>query len=529
MSRSETKDFELALAQRAAELRLEIEAKCSGFKTDHAARKERIKRVQHDYQFFAQTYFPHYIDSESSLFHDFLFDELPKLVDNTRGIKEAIAAPRGNAKSTLVTQIFVMWCLITERKRFAVILMDALDQAAMMLEAIKVEYESNPRLAMDFPDHVGQGRVWQAGVIVTAKNQKLQIGGTGKKVRGWRHGAQRPDLVVLDDIENDENVRQKSQRDKIESWLKKAVMKLGPPDGTMDMIYLGTVLHYDSVLNRTIKSPTWRSKVFKAIIEWPDRMDLWQRWEELYINEGEEIADAYYTQNKAIMDAGAVVIWPATQPLLMLMKYRADDQAAFDSEYQNDPTNSEHAPFRDLQYWVQESRDWVFYGAVDPSLGKRNISRDPSAILVGGYDRNHGVLDIVEAVVARQLPDKIIQDVIRLQQLYNCLVWGVEAVQFQEFLRTEMMKAGIAAGVPIPTRAIIPNTDKSLRIESLQPHVANAYIRSHRRHTVLNEQLIHWPEADHDDGIDALQILWMIASTSAGGVPAVRSGKMKRK
>lgn len=100
-----------------------------------------------------------------------------------------------------------------------------------------------------------------------------------------------------------------------------------------------------------------------------------------------------------------------------------------------------------------------------------------------------------------------------MQRAYRCLVWGVEAVQFQEFLRTELVKRSAKAGCPVPARAITPHADKLLRIESLQPHMANGLIRLHPSQTVLEQQLRHFPAADHDDGPDALHMLWMLATT----------------
>ena len=132
----------------------------------------------------------------------------------------------------------------------------------------------------------GQGRVWQAGTIVTASNVKIQVFGSGKKMRGMVHGAFRPDLAILDDIENDEMVRNPDQRDKLEMWLKQTVLPLGAVGTKFDVIYIGTILHYDSVLSRTLNNPFWSTRKFKAMKRWPDRMDLWDRWEELYRNDG---------------------------------------------------------------------------------------------------------------------------------------------------------------------------------------------------------------------------------------------------
>lgn len=521
---SQSQDFLAELEAYAQAQRELIDAECAGFATSHAARDQRATRARGDFRFFARTYFPHYVKGDESLFHTWFYDTVPGLIDAPKGQLVNISAPRGEAKSTLGTQLLALWCVVTQRRHFIAIVMDSFDQAASMLAAIKVELESNPRLQMDFPAEAGPGRVWNAGVIVTAGNVKVQAFGSGKKMRGLRHGPHRPDMVLLDDIENDENVRSKEQRDKLEAWLKKVVLPLGPPDGSMDVLYLNTILHYDSVANRVHKNPMWLRHKFKAVLRWPDRMDLWQQWEELFINEGEGIADAFYSQHRADMDAGAIVSWPSVRPLLRLMKIRAGDHHAFDCEYQNDPTNDEASFFQKLTFWVQPSRDWVFYGAHDPSLGKNNKSRDPSACLVGGFDRNHGVLDVVEAVVARRLPDRQIEQVIEFQRQYRCQAWGIETVQFQEFFRSELVKRSAAAGVPVPAIGLTPHSDKNLRIESLSPHVANGLIRFSQAHTVLNEQLRHWPEADHDDGPDALHMLWMLAISRAGGIPRIITG-----
>lgn len=191
---------------------------------------------------------------------------------------------------------------MTGQKHYAVIVMDSIDQAYPMLEAIKAELEFNPRLKTDFPEVCGQGRVWQAGTIVTANDVKVQVAGSGKKLRGLRHGPYRPDLTVLDDIENDEQVRNPEQRDKLNAWLTKTVLPLGGVGQKYDVIYIGTILHYDSVLNRTLNNPFWRGIKFKAMKRWPDRMDLWDRWEELFRNDGETVAEAFYQANKDEME-----------------------------------------------------------------------------------------------------------------------------------------------------------------------------------------------------------------------------------
>jgi predicted phage terminase large subunit-like protein len=527
-----SKEFLAGLAALAGDLRRQIDASLDGWDVSPEAIAERRRKVCDPvtgFEFWDRNYFPHYGKAEPSALHLYLYRRLPELINSSSGQRDAIAAPRGEAKSTKISMSFASWCVVTEKLWYPIIVMDAFEQAAEMLEAIKAELEANPRIGGDFPEATGQGKVWRAGVIVTRNGRKVEAFGSAKKIRGRRHGAHRPDLAIMDDIENDENVTTPAQRDKLQKFVTASVLNLGPPDDSMHAILVGTVLHYDSVLARFLKNPLWNRKVFKAVIKWPERMDLWEQFEGLLLGadtpqEGEKAAMAMYREQKAEMDRGAVVSWPALRPIHKLMIRRArEGHSAFDSEQQNDPVAGEDAPFaHSIRFWVNRLAEWVFYGACDPSLGKAGNSRDPSAIGVGGYQRVLGILDVVEAKIKKRTPDRIISDVIELQREYCCIVWGIEAVQFQEFLRTELIKRSAQLGVPVPARALTPITDKLLRIESLQPHMHNGLIRLHSSQTTLVDQFRHFPKADHDDGPDMVQMLWMLAVT--GGVAAAAQG-----
>jgi len=528
------KEFERELAKLGEEIRNQIELECEAFATDPAASKERRERAWNDYQFFCQTYFPHYVPTAFfSLFQQFLFKRLPEVIDGSADGREVHQAPRGEAKSTYETQLGSLWCIVTGRKHMIGIIMNTEEQAAEMLESIKAELDTNPRLAQDFPEACGQGRVWQATMAITANNTKIRIGGTGKKIRGMKHGPYRPDLIFLDDLENDEQVKQKAQRDKTQKYVLSAVLGLAPPAGGMDVFWVGTSLHYDAAINRVSRAPGWRRRVFRSIMRWPDNMALWDQWEAIYTRGGdddekaaaEDEAQAFYQDHKEAMDAGALMSWPDVRPLYRLMCIRATDRDAFSQEYQNEAGNDDNAPFKNIQFWVNRLDEWLFFGAIDPSLGKKASKGDPSAILVGGFNRKTLVLDVVEADICRRVPDLIISRAIDFQIEYGCIAWAVETVQFQYFLFTEILKQSAARGVAFPGVPVVPDSDKALRIISLQPHVNNALIRLHHNQKTMIEQLKFWPEADHDDGPDALEMLRNIATqfggeweyTSAGG------------
>ena len=166
-----------------------------------------------------------------------------------------------------------------------------------------------------------------------------------------------------------------------------------------------------------------------------------------------------------------MVSWPDFRPLYTLMCKRAEDRAAFDSEQQNDPLVGDAAPFAEaMQFWSELPPGLIFFGACDPSLGKAGAGRDPSALLVGGLDRESMRLYVVAADIKKRHPDRIIHDLIALQRQWHCVLWAVEAVQFQEFFAEVLVREAARQGLPLPVSPVKNCTDKNLRIESLHPY-----------------------------------------------------------
>lgn len=521
-SKSSLKAFREKVAIIQSELRDRIESESVGLDASPEAVQSRRAQVSDPvtgFRFFVNTYFRHHIrHAATSELHEYLYKRLPQMVASPDSENDVIAAPRGEAKTTLGQQLFDLWCVVRDLKKFIIIAFDTTEQAAESLEVIKAELEFNAGLAMDFPEACGQGRVWRIGCILTATGIKIEAAGQGKSLRGRKHGAYRPDLVHLDDLENDENVVTPKQRDKLERWLNGTVVPLGGAGMKLDIVYVGSILHYDSVLARTLKNPSWTARRFQAILAWPENMDLWDAWEALLRAKGIAAAKAYYRRREKTMLRGSRVSW-AARPLLELMLIRVRvGTRAFDAEYQNDPMNGENAIFHGcIHFWRELEPDVVYFGACDPSLGKQNRKgNDPSALLVGGWHRIKKVLKVVVADIRIRKPKKIITDVIALQRKFPCVAWAFESVQFQDFLREILIEESLKAGVPVPARAVIPTTDKAGRIESLQPFMENERILLLEMMTTLIEQLKHFPMAEHDDGPDALHMLWAIAASSVG-------------
>ena len=486
-----------------------------------------------DMEFFGRAYFPHYFSRPSPEFHrelDAIWQQgvlkgryplTPadtKAISRLPGVRRAVAAPRGHAKSTNLTFKGTMHSTLYGYKHYPIIISDSSEQAEGFLDNIRAEFEENTAILEDFGPLAGS--VWRSNVLVTKTNIKIEAIGSGKKIRGRKHRNWRPDLIILDDVENDENVRTPEQRSKLKDWFDKAVSKSG--DDYTDIVYIGTLLHYDSLLAKTLTNPAYRSIKYKAVIQFSQADDLWQQWESIFTDlsndDREADALAFFQAHKAAMLEGTQVLWEEKLSYYDLMVMRVSEgEASFNSEEQNEPINPDDCLFMEewFEYYNEAEinfRDPVFdfFGFIDPSLGKTKRS-DFSAIVTLAKHRSSGYMYVVDADIERRHPDRIIADVLAKERWLRASFGhgyrklGAETNQFQWFLKEELAKASAKAGLYLPIEEVQQTSDKVMRIQTLQPDVKNKYIKFNRRHKRLLEQLTQFPMGAHDDGPDALE------------------------
>src|SRR4051812_17355048 len=119
-----SKAFLDGLTQLADSLRRQIDANMDGWDLSPDAIAERRRKVFDEvkgFEYFDSTYFPHYGKAAPSELHKYLYQRLPQILHSPAGQRDAIAAPRGEAKSTKVSMSFVLYCLITEAKWYPII------------------------------------------------------------------------------------------------------------------------------------------------------------------------------------------------------------------------------------------------------------------------------------------------------------------------------------------------------------------------------------------------------------------------
>ena len=420
--------------------------------------------------FIARPYFP----LETPPFHKEILD----LISDKNNRRIGIIAPRGHAKSTTVDMTYPLWAGCFEQEEFIVIISDTYTQAAEFINALKDEFENNPKIKWLFGNMKGDD--WQDGEFVLSNGIKYAAKGSGMKIRGIRHRHTRPTLMIFDDIENDENIKSAEQRQKLYHWFTKAAIPALARGGRA--VVIGTILHFDSLVNKVMKQQdvfkSWQTRVFYAITTEED---------------GTERA-----------------LWPEHRSLEKLRAMRDDpsDQdfigsITFAQEYQHKPFSEEDAIIQ--PDWIKECEPSQVPDkhtrlarvlTIDPAASERQTA-DFTAMIVADLYTDGNVY--IRAIRNQRTSPSVTADTVReLDEIYKPQVIGIEkgalGLVFRDLLEG------------LPVIGLEPDKDKVRRLLAV-----SRFFEAGRVYTVKNiqngqafrEQLIEFPKGTHDDMVDA--------------------------
>lgn len=383
------------------------------------------------------------------LAHDFLFESRRKnkSPEFHRDIlelfysdaKSALAeAFRGGAKSTL-TEEYTILALLFKDSRFALIIGNSYDRACERLAAIKHELETNELLIELFGNQMGA--IWSADVIELANGARVQAFGARQSLRGAKtKQGDRPDLAVVDDLEDEDMVATELARHKTRRWFDGSLLPALIPTGKVRMV--GTPLHPKSLLEEKKNSPNWKSitvPIFyidaegKEVAAWPDRFPM--KW----VN---ELRNNY-------IHSGAVTEFEQEYMC------RAEDKAS--KPFQPDMFTGGMRP--------------AGYSAVEVMVDPARTVNTKTSARTGyaAWTWIGSKLYVLKAYGAFHRPDEIINEIFKLNEEFNPVNIGVEADGLEEFimqpLRNEQVKRGISIPI-VPQRA---PKDKPSFISGLQP------------------------------------------------------------
>jgi len=337
-----------------------------------AEQKKLLKHIfsfQYNFDTFCYYFFKSAVTAAIPEFHK----EIYKFLFSNKD--EAMAAPRGHAKSTLVGVMFISWCIVNKLEKFIVYVSQSFTKTLQFIEPLAHEFKANEDLIYVYGDLTPKSTRDSMGKfrqdIIDVNGIRVQAASFEKNIRGFKYGNVRPTLIVLDDIEEDERVRNAELRLKDEYKLNKVIIpSLDPLVGKIKMI--GTILHWDSLLIKKVRQ--YNGKVFKAI---SDDLDP------------------------------KTVLWPEYFSMEILMAKRSSiGSVAFSSEYLNNPVENEASLIK--QEWVkacfdplisygeaQEAEYDLKYLGCDFAFGDR-VTNDKSAYIgVGMTDKSYTITQLV--------------------------------------------------------------------------------------------------------------------------------------
>ncbi len=431
---------------------------------------EKYKKIYEDFYkdplLFAESILQDHFTLETPYFHK----EIYKLLLAEHKFN-CIVAPRGSAKSTLITLAYVLWTICFKKAHFIIIISDTYSQAKYFIDAIKAEIETNESLRLLFGNL--EGGVWGEAEIETSTGIRIIGKGTEQKIRGLKFRQHRPDLIILDDCENEELVANSERRKKILHWYNGSVVPALNKDGRI--IIVGTILHYDSLLNKIYRNGDYNSLFYK--IEYNNRP-----------------------------------LWKARYPIEEIMKIKKHYKSQglldlFMAEYYNDPISDENRIFK-KEYFKYYTTSQVLIGAlskvitVDLAISEKE-SADYTVIMVTGTDNDNNIY-VLEYSRDRYSPIQTIDEIFRLADKWKVRCIGIESVAYQKsliwFLQDEMRKRNKFFMI----EELKADMDKERRIRGLQPRYAVGSIYHRPEMTDLEEELLRFPKSAHDDISDAL-------------------------
>lgn len=371
-------------------------------------------------KFFIQFFLGDELEFEVPDFHAQSWD----LITTVAILYIALALPRGHAKTTLC-KLCCVWYLLFTDTRFIVYVSATASVAAEACKDIIAYIRSDnfvsvfghAEFTMDREAHGfykfflntpdGKGGFIRKLCILKAL-------GAEQQVRGLNINNERPQLAIVDDLEDNENTATLAAQRKLKMWFFGAFIK-ALSKKRRKVIYLGNMLSNQSILYYMCeKSDEWHSIRYGALLSngeplWPD---VWSF---------EDLQKDYIEYQKN----GLTALWFAE---MMNMPMAEGASLIMPDEI----------PYQPMVMPEQCSTAFI---TLDPAISQKAWGND-SAICVHGWIADRW--QVVETVHGKFEPEKLYQIIIELCLKWNTRIVGIEQGGYQlglRFIFQMLMKA----------------------------------------------------------------------------------------
>lgn len=436
---------------------------------------------------FAKTFLPENFDGPMTHIHEGIFE----LFDSDER-KVAIAAPRGIGKTTSARAKAAQQILF--REKFLIPWVSkSHDSSVQQTENLKRDLTSTKEIRKifgsvktrayeDFEETFSK-KAWVAyDTLITPKGAKQQI-------RGMLFGNKRPDLFIVDDLEDDEYIDSLEYRQGMKVWFNSVLLKaVSRFSDNWKILYIDTLKHEDSLLQDLLDSPSWATARFELFDD--NHKSLVPE----IMSDEEVAAEVEDHRNNGMLD----------------VLYR---------EYRNLPTARTDNVFQQefFKYYdpviILDNRGIEWVVIVDPAKTVKIHAAD-SAIVGVGLDQKHGYIYVQDIVADKFYPDQLYNEMFAMAGRLGARVIAVEETSLNEFIKQPIKNEATErrfCGELVWLKARAGEKDekgKDKRISSLAPYYRQGYIY----HNIavcggLEAQLLSFPRAKRKDIMDALSYI----------------------
>ena len=380
-----------------------------------ASSSEVNQRLKTDYNFFAEFFLADQLDRKSPEFHTQTWEYMT----STAILRVLLAIPREHAKTTQA-KLSVVWHFMFTERRFCVYLSNTNAVALAACKDIFEFFKCPNYVALYGPIVVeteSEGRsLWKFTITLFNGRKKkciLRATGANQQMRGINIDNQRPDLAVVDDVEDLENTESEHLQKKLDKWMFATFIKALTKEHKI--IWIGNMLRKTSLLARLATKgefkERWTSLVLGAIIRNPETGEFEPLWPEL---------------------------WSMNALRVDYQEYVALNQAeSWFCEMMNLPGVGEHGfQMEDMHYTLlQNPEDYLAtFITIEPAFGL-NAHNDSTAIVVHGIPKT-GIPHVIAYRVGKFIERQMFDEAMALSRYWKSWTWGIERVAAQKVLLT---------------------------------------------------------------------------------------------
>ena len=290
-------------------------------------KKKRIADLEAKPEEWKKYYFSKFCTAEPAPFH---LDASKQILNNPE-YYIVLSWSRELAKSTR-TMMDVIYLVMTGKKKNILLVSYSSDNAEMLLKPYKNVFEQNERLRNDYGDQVNFGN-WKEKKFILNNGASFRAIGKGESPRGAKNDEARPDVILIDDIDTDEECRNPDRIKESVNWIEQALIPTRSISNPLLIIACGNVIANYCCITEMAKradkheiinirdkngKSSWPQKNSEAHIDRVLSQISWASAQKEYFNnpiiEGTVFKEIYYDKVPKLKDCDSVVIYsdPAT-------------------------------------------------------------------------------------------------------------------------------------------------------------------------------------------------------------------------